>query len=71
MSSQKTIQLYIYVDGVNDVPFYGSDAGSEISPNGFLFNGSVNFFAIGKMNRDEAVEFNTLANNLITAMSVE
>ena len=27
------------------------------------------FFAIGKMNRDEAVEFNTLANNLITAMS--
>ena len=44
MSSQKTIQLYIYVDGVNDVPFYGSDAGSEISPNGFLFNGSVNFF---------------------------
>ena len=44
MSSQKTIQLYIYVDGVNDVPCYGSDAGSEISPNGFLFNGSVNFF---------------------------
>ena len=27
------------------------------------------FFEIGKMNRDEAVEFNTLANNLITAMS--
>lgn len=27
MSSQKTIKLYIYVDGVNDVPFYGSDAG--------------------------------------------
>ena len=46
-----------------------SDVGSEISPNGFLFNGSVNFFAIGKMNKDEAVEFNTLANNLITAMS--
>lgn len=46
-----------------------SNVGSEISPNGYLFNGSVNFFAIGKMNKDEAVEFNTLANNLITAMS--
>ena len=49
MSSQKTIQLYIYVDGVNDVPFYGSDAGEYeafilangeqyITSEGFVFN---------------------------------
>lgn len=27
MKKDKTIKLYVYVDGVNDVPFYGSDAG--------------------------------------------
>ena len=27
MKNEKTIKLYVYVDGVNDVPFYGSDAG--------------------------------------------
>ena len=27
MTSQKILKLYVYVDGVNDVPFYGSDAG--------------------------------------------
>lgn len=27
MKNDKTIKLYVYVDGVNDVPFYGSDAG--------------------------------------------
>lgn len=49
MESQKTIKLYVYVDGVNDVPFYGSDAGEYeefilsngeqfILSNGFVFN---------------------------------
>lgn len=49
MISQKTLKLYVYVDGVNDVPFYGSDAGEYeefilsngeqfILSNGFVFN---------------------------------
>lgn len=24
MATQKNIQLYIYVDGINDIPFYGT-----------------------------------------------
>ena len=49
MISQKTLKLYIYVDGVNDVPFYGSDASEYeefivvngeqfITSDGFVFN---------------------------------
>lgn len=49
MKKDKTIKLYIYVDGVNDVPFYGSDAGEYeafilangeqyITSEGFVFN---------------------------------
>ena len=49
MKNDKTIKLYIYVDGVNDVPFYGSDAGEYeafilangeqyITSEGFVFN---------------------------------
>ena len=49
MESQKTIKLYVYVDGVNDIPFYGSDASEYeefilsngeqfILSNGFIFN---------------------------------
>lgn len=49
MASQKTLKLYVYVDGVNDVPFYGSDAGvyeefitlngeNFITSDGFVFN---------------------------------
>lgn len=49
MESQKTIKLYVYVDGVNDVPFYGSDAGDYeefilsngerfVTKDGFVFN---------------------------------
>lgn len=40
MKNEKTIKLYVYVDGVNDVPFYGSDAGEYeafISSNGEQF----------------------------------
>ena len=49
MKNDKTIKLYVYVDGVNDVPFYGSDAGEYeafilangeqyITSEGFVFN---------------------------------
>ena len=49
MKKDKTIKLYVYVDGVNDVPFYGSDAGEYeafilangeqyITSEGFVFN---------------------------------
>lgn len=49
MISQKTLKLYVYVDGVNDVPFYGSDSGEYeefivvngeqfVTSNGFVFN---------------------------------
>lgn len=49
MKNEKTIKLYVYVDGVNDVPFYGSDAGEYeafilangeqyITSEGFVFN---------------------------------
>lgn len=47
MESQKTIKLYVYVDGINDIPFYGSEEYEEfilsngeqfILSNGFIFN---------------------------------
>ena len=49
MESQKTIKLYVYVDGVNDVPFYGDVSGTYeeyilangelyVSPSGDVFN---------------------------------
>ena len=49
MKNEKTIKLYVYVDGVNDVPFYGSDTGEYeafilangeqyITSEGFVFN---------------------------------
>lgn len=54
MSSQKTIKLYIYVDGVNDVPFYGSDAGEYeefILANGEQYTTSEGFvFNVRKVN---------------------
>lgn len=49
MESQKTIKLYVYVDGINDIPFYGSESSEYeefilsngeqfILSNGFIFN---------------------------------
>lgn len=49
MKSQKTLKLYVYVDGVHDIPFYGSDkseyetfvlANGEVftTSDGFVFN---------------------------------
>lgn len=49
MENQKTIKLYVYVDGINDIPFYGSDSSEYeefilsngeqfILSNGFIFN---------------------------------
>ena len=37
MNSQKTIELYVYVDGVNDVPFYGRSYTDFILANGDTF----------------------------------
>lgn len=37
MNSQKTIELYVYVDGVNDVPFYGRSYADFILANGDTF----------------------------------
>lgn len=37
MASQKTIELYVYVDGVNDVPFYGRSYTDFVLANGDTF----------------------------------
>ena len=46
MASQKTIELYVHVDGVNDIPFYGvsyeefilSNGETFVTKDGFVFN---------------------------------
>lgn len=49
MISQKTLKLYVYVDGVNDIPFYGSSSGefeefilangeTFVTKDGYVFN---------------------------------
>lgn len=43
MISQKTIKLYVYVDGVNDVPFYGVSYGDFVLANGEIFTTKEGF----------------------------
>lgn len=58
MISQKTIKLYVYVDGINDVPFYGdvSSAYEEfILANGELFQ-TANGFIFNVRHTNEQIE---------------
>lgn len=58
MESQKTIKLYVYVDGINDVPFYGdvSSAYEEfILANGELFQ-TANGFIFNVRHTNEQIE---------------
>ena len=58
MISQKTIKLYVYVDGVNDVPFYGDASGvyeGFILANGEVFMTS-NGFEFNVRHTNEQIE---------------
>ena len=58
MKSQETIKLYLYVDGVNDVPFYGDASGvyeDFILANGEVFTTS-NGFAFNVRRTNEQIE---------------
>ena len=58
MESQKTIKLYVYVDGINDVPYYGdvSSAYEEfILANGEIFQ-TANGFIFNVRHTNEQVE---------------
>lgn len=58
MKSQETIKLYVYVDGINDVPFYGDVSGvyeEFILANGEVFTTS-NGFAFNVRHTNEQIE---------------
>lgn len=58
MKSQETIKLYVYVDGINDVPFYGDVSGvyeEFILANGEVFSTS-NGFAFNVRHTNEQIE---------------
>lgn len=59
MYSQKTLKLYIYVDGENDIPFYGISGYKDfITRNGKIFTTSDGF-TFNVKNTNEQIEINS------------
>lgn len=55
MTSQKTLKLYVYVDGVNDVPFYGVPYEDFVLANGELFT-TKDGFVFNVVHTNENIE---------------
>lgn len=55
MISQKTLKLYVYVDGVNDVPFYGVPYEDFVLANGELFT-TKDGFVFNVVHTNENIE---------------
>lgn len=59
MYSQKTLKLYVYVDGENDIPFYGISGYKDfITRNGKIFTTSDGF-TFNVKNTNEQIEINS------------